>query len=85
MAAPHAEVAVGANVTLALAPLTRGFTAKPKFEVVATVGGNAVPSDDGQSIVFAPKDGFTGLASVTFRVTDADGDHMTRPIGVRVF
>ena len=85
MAAPHAEVAAGGNVTLALAPLTRGFTAKPKFEVVATVGGNAVPTDDGQFIVFAPKDGFTGLASVTFRVTDADGDQMTRPIGVRVF
>jgi hypothetical protein len=35
--------------------------------------------------VFTPKDGFTGLGSVTFRVTDADGDQITRTIGVRVF
>ncbi len=85
MAAPHAEVAAGGNVTLALAPLTRGFTAKPKFKVVATVGGNAVPTADGQSLVFSPKDGFTGIGNVTFRVTDADGDQMTRTIGIRVF
>ncbi len=85
MAAPHAEVAAGGNVTLAMAPLTRGFTAKPKFKVVATVGGDAVLTADGQSIVFTPKGGFTGLASVAFRVTDSDGDQMTRTIGVRVF
>lgn len=85
MAAPHAEVAAGGNVTLALAPLTRGFTAKPKFKVVATVGGNAVPTADGQSLVFTPKDGFTGIGSVTFRVSDADGDQMTRTIGIWVF
>lgn len=85
MAAPHAEVAAGGKVMLAMPPLTRGFTAKPKFKVVATVGGDAVPTADGQSLVFAPKTGFTGLASVTFRVTDADGDQMTRTIGVRVF
>jgi hypothetical protein len=85
MAAPHAEVAAGGNVILAMAPLTRGFTAKPKFKVVATVAGDAVLTADGQSLVFTPKDGFTGLGSVTFRVTDADGDQMTRTIGVRVF
>jgi hypothetical protein len=85
MAAPHAEVPAGGKLTLAMAPLTRGFTAKPKFKVVATVGGDAFLTSDGQSLVFTPKAGFTGLASVTFRVTDADGDQMTRTIGLRVF
>ena len=68
-----------------MAPLTRGFTAKPNFKVVATVAGDAVLTADGQSLVFTPKNGFTGIGSVTFRVTDADGDQMTRTIGVRVF
>jgi hypothetical protein len=85
MAAPHAEVAAGGNVILAMAPLTRGFTAKPNFKVVAAVAGDAVLTADGQSLVFTPKNGFTGIGSVTFRVSDADGDQMTRTIGVRVF
>ena len=84
MAAPHTEAAAGGNVTLALAPLTRGFTAKPKFAIIATAGGVAALTADGQSAVFTPAAGFTGLGGVTFRVTDAEGDSMNRTIGVLV-
>jgi len=84
MAAPHTEAAAGGNVTLALAPLTRGFTAKPRFTIVATTGGVAAITADGQSALFSAAVGFTGLGSVTFRVTDAEGDSMNRTVGVLV-
>jgi hypothetical protein len=84
MAAPHTETATGGSVTLALAPLARGFTDKPKFAIVATTGGAAALTADGQTAVFSPTVGFTGLGSFTFRVTDAEGDSMERTVGVLV-
>ena len=84
MAAPHTETAAGGSVTIALAPLARGFTAEPKFAIIGTSWGAATLTSDGQSAVFVATEGFSGLGSLTFRVTDAEGDSMSRTVGVLV-
>lgn len=83
LAAPHADVAVNGAIEIDLSELTRGFTASPSYVINATVHGEAVLLND-HRLRFAPTPGFAGLASVSFTVTDAEGDSMQRSIGLHV-
>lgn len=82
MAKPHLACRPGSSVQFEAARLTRGFTLKPVHAVTGAVNGTATLSGD--TITFTPAAGFTGLASFTYKVVDAQGDSMSRTVNVRV-
>lgn len=82
MAEPHLDCPPGGRVQVDLARLTRGFTHGPVHAITDASHGTATLS--GATARFSPASGFTGLASFTFKVTDTQGDTMTRTVHVRV-
>jgi hypothetical protein len=65
-------------------PLTRGFTAAPRYSVSNVVNGDVNVHPQGKWVRFKPENNVVGLAFFELTVTDADGSTMTRTIGVRV-
>lgn len=84
MAQPHVTCAAGGSVTIDLAALTRGYTASPKHTLGSMVGGAGVIQGDGRTARFTAAAQFHGLGHLTFTVTDAAGDTLTRTIGIHV-
>jgi Bacterial Ig domain len=84
MARPHLECLVDRSVDCDLRALTLGFTAAPVHTITAANGGTAQVLADGFTVRFTPSGGFFGLASLSFTVTDAQGDAMTESVGVLV-
>jgi hypothetical protein len=78
LADPHYLTTEGNTVTVDLAALFRGFESSPTYAVTDEEGGTA--SVSGASVTFSPSG--CGLGSFVVTVTDADGDSMSRPIGV---
>ena len=83
MAEPRQFAAPGATLDVDLALLTKGFTAQPVHRIEAISSGEAHLRPDGHTLRFtAPAHEI--LAAIRFSVTDAEGDTMTRTIGVAV-
>jgi hypothetical protein len=84
LAEPHLECPAGASIEIDLGALTRGFTAKPVYVVTKASGGDVTLLAGGKTARFTAARGASGLANFAFSVTDADGDSMTRNVGIRV-
>ncbi|ATC63360.1 pectate lyase [Nibricoccus aquaticus] len=87
MATPRTSIPAGQPTELPfsiLSNLTAGFTDKPVFTVASAKNGELVILPDGKAARFTPAPGFTGLASFTFTVTDAEGDSLTRTVNLLV-
>ncbi|HEY0944739.1 MAG TPA: Ig-like domain-containing protein [Opitutaceae bacterium] len=84
MARPHVVSQRGADVEVDLSRYARGFTDRPVFTVAEAANGSVEVLPDGETARFNPAPGFAGLAGFTFTVTDAQGDAMTRTIGVLI-
>jgi len=84
MAAPHIAMKAGTSYELDAARLTAGFTQKPVYKVTGATHGELTLLPDGKIVRFTPAANFTGLASFALTVTDAEGDSMSRTVGVLV-
>ncbi|MDR0811290.1 MAG: InlB B-repeat-containing protein [Paludibacter sp.] len=82
MATPHYETPKNRQVAIELSQYTLGYTASPAYSVVTADNGTVTIS--GNYARFQPALNFTGITYFEFKVTDAQGDEMTRRIGVRV-
>lgn len=93
---PHAVISkntaeVPSSFSVDLRKYTRGFSAYPEFEISSVSGGSyqqfaedGLEEIGGPIIVFTPTQNFTGRASYSFTVTDADGSTWTQRIAVFV-
>jgi hypothetical protein len=84
MASPRLECDRTGTVELDLAVLTRGYTNQPRHTISVASNGSVTLLPDGTPARFAPSADFTGLAGFRFTVIDAEGDSMTREVGIRV-
>ncbi|MDR0710860.1 MAG: hypothetical protein LBF67_00745 [Prevotellaceae bacterium] len=82
MATPHVTTAKNRKVAIELSQFTRGYTKNPVYTSGAVEHGAL--TIDGSWARFQPEDNYTGIAYFEFKVTDGDGDEMTRRIGVRI-
>lgn len=80
LAAPHYFMTDDETLALPLYPLFRGYTHSPQYTVIHTQNCR-VRLHHGMAMIQSKK---CGLASFTLAVTDADGDGMTRTIGLYV-
>lgn len=74
----HYNIASGKTVSINLRDTFRGYTSTPRYAVTNVVNGSIAIS--GTTATFTP--GACGIASFNLQVTDADGDTMTRNVGV---
>jgi len=79
MSAPHYFLDGTGNIQIDLADLTRGFTSSPVFEITATIHGQSALQSNSSLLDFSMDE--EGLASVEYRVTDAEGSSYTGIIG----
>lgn len=82
MATPHFMTQKNRQVAVELSQYTRGYTKTPVYTAVSN--GNGTVTIEGNWAHFLPNTGFKGVTYFEFKVTDGDGDTMTRRIGVRV-
>jgi hypothetical protein len=80
MATPHFTTK-NKPVEIELTQFTLGYQNKPKFSVVDNGNGKLVIK--GNKALFYPNKKNKGITYVEFAVTDAEGDSMTRRIGIR--
>ncbi len=80
MAEPHAFINEEETLAIDVAGMFRGYTEAPEYSVVEVSGGTT--EWDGTTLVFTPDS--CGLAALTLRVEDAEGDSMTQRKGVFV-
>ncbi|MCH4551691.1 T9SS type A sorting domain-containing protein [Aestuariibaculum lutulentum] len=78
MSLPHFSTETGEAISVNLQELSRGFTNNPTYQVFNEENGNANLA--GNIVQFTP--GANGFASFDFRVTDSDGDSMTRTVNM---
>lgn len=83
LAEPHVACIPPAPALIDLRTLSRGYTAEPVFTVTNARNG-AVRLEKGHIARFEPSGNGDALGGFTFTVTDAEGDSMTRTVGVRV-
>jgi hypothetical protein len=82
MAMPTFDVEQDGSVVVDLEVLTRGFVLSPVYSIDTLSSGMA--EVNGSELIFTPEGGFSGLATLAFRVTDEEGDSMLRTIGFRI-
>ena len=82
LAAPHAFVQTNAT-DIDLWPYTLGFTNGATY-AFANVTNGSVTLTNSHFAHFVPNPGFTGLASFSFSVSDADGSAITNTMGLLV-
>lgn len=78
---PHYYIKTGENKQIDLSIYSRGFTNNPEFDILDVVNGNATVID---SCIVNFLSESEGMAGFKFTVTDAEGDSMSRDIGIYV-
>ena len=84
MGRPHVECLVDSHVDVDLSRLTTGYTSTPVHGVSGASVGAVQLLADGHTARFTPPNGYSGLASYAFTVSDSAGDSATGTIGVLV-
>ncbi|WP_353134425.1 T9SS C-terminal target domain-containing protein [Pseudopedobacter sp.] len=79
MAKPHFIAESGKSVTINLSELSRGFTEGVSFNISNIVNGKAILKDN--QVVFTPNTR-GGLCFFDFKVTDKDGQSMSRKVNI---